>query len=267
MSNFSFDVLDIPSADLFVLGYGLDVPGDLTLSTVAALRKSRRVFMLPEVPIGEFVNEPPVNLARHYGLENLRHRSYRLMADEVLDAAAEQAPVAFITYGHPVVGCRVGHLILREAASRSIRVYVGSSPSSIETVCSLLGVEPFSGLQIWGSDQFLHRKPPIDVHSWLFLMQVPYVGTLNATHIVADVRYDKPSLLDLKSLLLAQYPSDHISYFVRASMTDIPTAIRRFYLRDIVSAVPQNSATMVIPPIGSLQRDRLDADLLFPQGL
>ncbi|MFI6168952.1 SAM-dependent methyltransferase [Nocardia sp. NPDC051052] len=251
MPSSILDAANVPNVDLYILGYGLTVPGDLTLSTVAALRHSRRVFMLPKVLIDDFVNEPPVDLARHYGIGDLRQDSYRIMADEVLAAVDEEPPVAFITYGHPFVGCRVGHILFREAVSRSIKMYVGNAPSSIETVCSELGIEPFSGLQIWGSDQYLRRKPQLDRSGWLFLMQVPYVGTVTATHLMAETRYDESSVLELKSLLTAQYPSDHIAYFVRASMVGLPTSIRRFYLKDMVEAIPQNGATMVIPPIES----------------
>ena len=248
----------VPDADLYLCGYGLCVPDDITLATVDVMRRVKTVYCLPVPDWPADLPAPPCirDLGIYYSAAGERAASYAQMADELLDAAQRDGPVALLTYGHPFVGMDVTQLVLSGAPS-TLRVECVNAPSSIESVCSSLGYDPFHGLSVIEASHLLERQlADVLPLSWpLFVMQVPYVGATMATHLSSRThRYDPRSLEHLRDKLVRAYGAEHQATFVRARVLSHPEAVRSFPLSELVTCTPSNAATLVVPPLGARQR-------------
>jgi len=239
--------IDLDEADVYLCGFGLKFPHDLTLETVAILRSVKTIFCLPMVDLaGIAPNAEIVDLTDCYGASLDRALSYQLMADRVLSCAFA-GTVAFVTYGHPSVGTTATRLILDGAKRSGLTTCVTNAPSSIEAVCSQLRIDPFDGVEIWDATAYLLHRRSISADATLLLMQVPYVGSRQATHISDGQRFSADALTALRDHLTNTYGSDHTVHFVRMPVLGYNLSIVTTTTALLDQHVPANAATLVVP--------------------
>src|SRR5690348_14556137 len=84
--------LVVPEADLYLVGYGMRLPNDLTLEALAVLKSCTRVFGIPPLHAPEFGIPPMENLVLHYASDKNRRATYREWRDLILAAAEADPP-------------------------------------------------------------------------------------------------------------------------------------------------------------------------------
>lgn len=238
--------LEVPDADIYVLGWGLELPAHLTLETLAILDACKRLFGVPAFDASSLGVPQVEDLSHIYGDTSVRRDAYRRMADRVMTAAKSSGPVAFITYGHPCVGSDVTRELVAGASERGLTVHVANAVSSIDALFPLLSIDPFSGLLVCEATTFLNLGLRPDTNIWLVLTQVPAMGI----ETVVD-RTTPPSEPDISALVARLgefYPRDHTAAVVRARSYAGAASIEWQELGRLRFTHASDPATVAIPP-------------------
>jgi uncharacterized protein YabN with tetrapyrrole methylase and pyrophosphatase domain len=245
-----------PRAAVYICGIGLRVPHDLTLETIACISASNKVFGLPAGVIPNlWPGADVVDLSVLYSEDVSRDLTYREMAAQVIESAIHDPPVAFVTYGSPSVGTDPVRYIRSLSSQHGLSTHEALAPSSLEALCSLIGLDPFNGLQIIEATRLVQQPGLLSTKLWTFLMQVPYTGQLTATHdVTVGMRFDAVAIQALTRLISRAYSPEHECLFVRAPIHDYNLAASITRADAIAENTPTNSATLVIPPRGQALR-------------
>jgi tetrapyrrole methylase family protein/MazG family protein len=119
---------------------------------------------------------------------------YEEIASRVVDLGQTAEGVVYAVPGHPLAGEASVQRILALAQSRGLPVRIVEGLSFIESVCTSLGLDPLSGLQIADAMELATRNYPE------FNPDLPLiVGQLYSRDVAADV----------KLVLMAIYPDEH----------------------------------------------------------
>jgi len=141
--------------DIYIVGLGNVGTRQITKETEEVLRKSEQVFLLfyQKVMFDYIAKElgtPVTDLHQEYeeGLD--RSKTYRKMADRVINSAVEaKNPVTFALYGHPTIFVSPTRLIQEEATGKGLRVKVLPGISSIDCIFAEIGFDPgTTGIQM-----------------------------------------------------------------------------------------------------------------------
>jgi len=165
----------------------------LTAETASALRRCRRAFAVLPYPEQRRLLRARCgrvsDLRRLYVEGKDRRRTYSEMADAVIAGATSTPPVAFVVYGHPLVGSRPSRLIIERARRLGLQTVLLPAVSSLDCLIADLGVDPLrDGLQVFLAADLLFRRRTLQADVPCFIYQ--------------PVRR-------LKAHLLHFYPSDH----------------------------------------------------------
>jgi uncharacterized protein YabN with tetrapyrrole methylase and pyrophosphatase domain len=219
-ADFPIDVIEVPwnlvvpEADIHLVGYGMRLPNDFTLETLAVLKRCKRVFGLPPVHAPEFGIPPMENLLPGYGEGKERIKTYQEWLDVVLDAAKTDAPVALATYGSAMVGALVTHRILEEAPRRNLTVHVTNTVSCLDGIWADLNIEPFFGFEIWEATAFVDLAVEPDTQANLVLPQAPLFEVTTGPDLATSTMTVSSTIVALRNHLLRFYPPDHEVHFI-----------------------------------------------------
>jgi uncharacterized protein YabN with tetrapyrrole methylase and pyrophosphatase domain len=260
------DRLELNDADIYVVGYGHRVPDDLTLEGIGALRRSRHIFALP--PLGQKELDLPhmIDLTSFYGPRRLRRDTYVDIVESVISAAREDPPVAFVTFGSPVVGVFPAHLFISAGPAHNLRVRVCSGVSFLEGIWTNLNIDPFDGFLVWNATAFLGLKaePPTAAH--LLLVQVPFI---NAVTGPPTGGWQPVDLRPLRDHLLKFYDERHQVSFVRVESNELPGQVISLPLRDLATA-PIDLSSLLVPRVpatldrlGRIEDKLIEADKVW----
>jgi hypothetical protein len=211
--------LNVPIADVYIVGYGLRLPNDFTLEMLAILKRCKRVFGAPPIDAPAFGIPPMEDLGVLCAPDKRRKRTYEEMVARVLDAAAEDGPVAFATYGSAMVGTLPAHRLLERAPGRGLRVHVANAPSSFDGIWTDFNIEPFFGLQIWEATAFVAREVVPDTKANLLLPQAPVYRVMTGPDTASLQIEPSREVSGLQAYLGRFYPADHIVHIAMTSMT------------------------------------------------
>ncbi|MGC7102945.1 SAM-dependent methyltransferase [Amycolatopsis lurida] len=242
--------LVVPEADIYLVGYGMRLPNDLTLEALAVLKRCTRVFGIPPIHAPDFGIPAMDNLFLRYGADKSRHQTYQEWLDIVLDAAAEQAPVALATYGSPMVGALVNHRILAEAPSRGLTTHVTNAASSLEGIWADLNIEPFYGVEIWEATVLVNQKIEPNTKANLMLPQAPVFGIQHGPDLATGLPMKTSSTITaLRDHLLRFYPTDHpVRYIETGSGTRATTPhIETLPLTELDHPGDHTMSTLLVP--------------------
>ncbi len=245
--------LNVPVADLYIVGYGMRLPNDFTLETLAVLKRCKRLFGAPPINAPDFGIPPMEDLTVLYAPDKPRMKTYAEMAEQVLEAAAVDPPVAFATYGSAMVGTFPAHRLLEEAPRRGLTVHAANAVSSFDGLWADFNVEPFFGCQIWEASAFVDLDVVPDTKAVLLLPQAPVYGVKTGMDAERMRTEPRQEMSKLKAYLRRFYPADHV---VCLAMTSAASADP---LRSIVTPVKLEDLDAVDAPLAStLVVPRLD---------
>jgi uncharacterized protein YabN with tetrapyrrole methylase and pyrophosphatase domain len=232
--------LDVPRADVHVVGYGNRMPNDFTLEMLAVLKRCRRVFGAPPVHAPQLGIAPMESLMALYEAGRPRAATYDAMAQTVLAAAATDAPVALATYGSAMVGMPVCHQLLEQASLHGLTAHVTRAPSALDGIWAQLGIDPLSGAEIWDATTFMQTAVKPNVRANLLLAQVALLE-----HSGTD-----PPVVALRERLLGFYDADLDVHYVTApgAAPFAPRAdIETVALGELVSPGRLRLSTLLVP--------------------
>ncbi len=234
--------LRVPHADIYLVGWGMRTPSDLTLEGVAVLDRVERVFCLPAPPDLP-VRGGIVDLSPHYGVGLPRHEVYNRIADDVLEAA-EHGPVALATFGSATVGTAAAHLVLRQAPARGLVAHAVPSVSCLEAFWADVGIEPFNGVLVWDATAFVVNQAVAPPNVDLVLAGV----TVLHVHVTQDqYRPVRPAdLAPLREHLLRSYAPRHPAAFVCVARDEAPARLTTTTVGDLASS-PTDVSTLFVP--------------------
>lgn len=197
------------TTSIYLLGSGIKGALHLTVETAQALRVCRRVFVLhADDGVLDAVREhcPEVeDLAPLYDGQSVRDDVYRQISQRLVDAALEDAPVAFLVHGHPLFLVSATEYTLELAEQHGLRVSVLPAVSSFDTLLCDLQIDYGYGVQIFDTTTLLKAGWSPNPQVPLLLFQL--ASTLNRAVIDRDP--DRQALRPLIDLLAPLYGADH----------------------------------------------------------
>lgn len=244
--------LVVPIADVYLVGYGMRAPNDFTLETLAVMKQAKRIFGVPPIDASAFGVPRMESLLPLYGPEKKRSKTYREMVDTVLDAAEQEGPVVFATYGSSMVGTLPAHLIVEEAASRGLTVHVSNTVSSFDGIWSQFNIEPFFGFQIWEATAFVTMEVEPDTSANLLLPQANVYGVKGGPDASNNLEIERTSTVaELRDHLLKFYPPDHEVHHVKAASGSgeggVNAVVETIMLKDLDQPGRQLVSSLLVP--------------------
>jgi uncharacterized protein YabN with tetrapyrrole methylase and pyrophosphatase domain len=238
--------------DIYVVGLGIMTVYHVTREAEAAMKASKHIFYVDNsFGIEEYLQTlggAITSLMPEYQQGVDRRRAYQAMATRVIDAALEDAPVCFATYGHPHMYVYPTQLIKKAAALLDLTTRIVPGVSALDTVLIDVGLDPGGyGLQIYEATDLLARERPLQADVPCVLWQVATVET----GLYTDQRGNAERFTRLERYLLQFYPSDHLVTMVFSSTYPLldPT-METFPLHEFSDRLAKGlqSGTLYIPP-------------------
>ena len=245
--------LVVPIVDIHLVGYGNRLPNDFTLEMLAVLQRCKRIFGAPPIHAPDFNIPQMESLLELYSPEKHRNKTYREMADRVLQAAAIDPPVALATYGSAMAGVLAPHIILEEAPRRGLTVHVTNAVSCFDGLWADFNMEPFYGFEVWEATTFVSRGIEPNTRANLMLPQAPMLDVSVGPDPTSMALQASPRLGRLRDHLLTFYSPDHQVHFVTTSAGAGPhlvgSAIESLPLGDVDRSGRHPGSTLVVPRV------------------
>ena len=202
--------------DVALLGWGTRGVEQMTVEQLRALGQARVAVVDPGTPpaLLELLRAYPAelhDLSAHYAEGRRRSEAYQAMAETVAGLAERQGPVAWLTYGHPLVYSTPSRLLRDECRARGLRLLVLSGISSLDEIMSVLGLDIAErDLQVVLAQHLLSRRRPLDPLVDLIVMQPGALGETGVCRDPARRRSrDVGAYRELQEHLQRFYPPDH----------------------------------------------------------
>jgi uncharacterized protein YabN with tetrapyrrole methylase and pyrophosphatase domain len=252
------------AVDIYVVGLGIKAIQHITREAEDAMRRSTSILYVDAgFGVEEYLQTLCPNtrcLLDHYQEMGDRRRTYRGMAAEVLDAALDDPPVCFATYGHPGIYVYPTRLITDGAAALGMAVQVMPGISALDAIITDLKLDPGpQGLQMYEATDVLARTRPLQPDVPCLLWQV---GALESA-LYSAKRGNPQRFLRLQRYLLRTYPEDHLVTMISSSTYQLlEPSMDTFPLSELAERVAQasQSGTLYIPAVGD--RRVRDTELL-----
>jgi uroporphyrin-III C-methyltransferase len=189
-----------------------------------------------------------------YGETKPRWDTYAEIVDELVSAVTAGARVCAVLYGHPGVFAWASHEAIARVRAAGLPARMLPAVSALDCLLADLGIDPAAtGLQTYEATYFFVRRPAVDRHATLVLLQVGMLGESRgaATDAVA-ARF--PLLVDRLTEL---YGGGREAILYEAAPVPGPApAITRFALGDAGTVAPGVLATLCVPGVAPLRLDR-----------
>jgi hypothetical protein len=243
-----------PQPDLILLGAGVSFPEHLTVQTIGALTKCAVVLTnVAERQLGGLPVELRVKCRSVCSLYHPNERrivNYRRVVRALAREVTRRRPVAWLTWGHPIVFDTVSDLLLRLAREKGWTVRVLPGVSSLDTILADLAYDPANGLFVYGAADLVVSRVPLVPSVSTVLLQPAVFGIDRANFS----RRERPDLSGLRDYLLLYYSAVHRCALIHSA--DAPGAASHITWL-LLSDLPKISydmvvgATMFIPPLTS----------------
>jgi precorrin-6B methylase 1 len=237
---------------LYLVGAGVSFPEHLTLQSVKVLSSCN--VIRSNLPAEDLARLPAAISAKCESLWPLyqesrnRTANYDDVTREVVQAALDLSPIAWLTPGHPLIFDSVSQALLQIGQERGWQVIVVPAVSSIDTVCADIGYDPANGLIVHEAMGAVQQK----------LQLIPAVATLLlqpsafGSELAHYTETFQPDLSPLRAYLLQFYPPDFRCAFVRShSLHGGMAQIRWFEIGAVhqASFLDVAGSTLFIPPL------------------
>ncbi len=197
---------------IVIVGLGPGAPGLLTLEAHKTLQSASELHLRTlQHPIVETLPSAAVI----HSFDDVYERSqtfeevYDEIASRIVQLGRREEGVTYAVPGHPLVGEASVSRIVEMAEGAGLPVRIVEGLSFVESVCSVLRLDPLSGLQVVDAMALAGRHYP-DSSPDLPLL----IAQLYSRRLASDV----------KLVLMAAYPAHHPTTLVRAAGTEEATS-------------------------------------------
>jgi uncharacterized protein YabN with tetrapyrrole methylase and pyrophosphatase domain len=224
------------------------------MQAVAALRRSKRIYTygLHGYDFAAFGLARSEDLSHWVSPDTPRTHTYSEIVDFVLDdVSSGTRPVAFATYGSPLVGLQISHDLRRRGSLAGLQISVVNGTSFLDGIWEEFGVDPFLGFQLWDATVLVERDITPVVTAPLVVAQ-PTMLRVNRGIKLFDRTAELPDvdLTDLGSHLGLHYPNDHTVYFVSVASWGRRAELQPMHLRELIGLrKTQDLTSLFVPPV------------------
>jgi precorrin-6B methylase 1 len=237
---------------LTVVGTGIDAVSQLTPAARGAIEDADEVFYLLADPVAarrvESLNPRASSLDHLYGPTKPRRDTYAEVVETIVQAVLADVRVCAVLYGHPGAFALSGHEAMERVRAAGLPARMLPAVSALDCLMADLGIDPAtSGLQTYEATYFFVRRPPVDPHAALVLLQVGMLGeTGGAATDAVTSRFRH--LLDR---LVELYGPDREAVLYEASpYPGTAHSVDRFELGDAEDRSPSVMSTLCVPGAG-----------------
>ena len=235
---------------LIVVGTGIRTVGQLTIESIAWMKRADQVLYVVSDPIAESLilslNSNAESLQKYYVPGKSRLETYQDFVSRIMESvrAGKQTCAAF--YGHPGVFVLPSHVAIRQARSEGYEARMLPGVSAEDCLFADLGVDPASsGCQAYEATDFVMHRRRIDPSSSVILWQVGVVGDWTFQH----TGYSNAGLPLLVEKLLEYYrPEQTVVVYEAAVLPGCEPVIRPVPLCQLPAAPLSSASTLYIPP-------------------
>lgn len=194
------------------------------------------------------------SLQPYYAEGKPRTDSYREMIDAMLKEVRAGRRVCGAFYGHPGVFAQVPHHTIAQARAEGFNAEMHAGISAEDCLYADLGIDPGTyGCQHYETSQLMFYRRRIDPTAYLILWQIGLAGDRSLARLGTGAAYRR-LLLDL--LAVEGYPPAHEVIVYEAATLPISTPrMHRMPLSDLVDAELFMHSTLVVPPVGPMERN------------
>jgi len=251
--------------DIWIAGLGVTTGVQATREVEQAIRRSREVLYLDtgvatRAYLAGLCPRATSLYEGNYCEDRARDGGYRRMAERVIEAALDHAPVAFAIHGHPLIAVQAPFAVMERARALGLRVRVLPGVSAIDTVLADLRVDPVvHGIQMYEATDLLLRRRPLQADVPALIWQIgPLETCLHTMRVSRPERFAR-----FVAHLRLYYPARHGVVAIYCSPHPLlPPTVLRFALEDMGrhAARIHSGFSLYVPPTGS--RPIEDHDLL-----
>jgi len=236
---------------LIVIGTGIRTIGQMTLESVAWLKRADKALYIVSDPIAEemikTLNPDGAESLHHfYGENKPRIQTYNEMIDRTLSYVREGKRVCLAAYGHPGVFAYPTHESVRRARQEGFKARMLPGVSAEDCMFADLNFDPaMAGCQSYEATDFLINGRLIDPSSNVILWQI---GVLGDTTFKSQ-RYDIKGMPHLLQKLYQHYSPYHDVYIYEAPIfPGVEPVIRKVPLWSLPQSGVSAISTLYIPP-------------------
>jgi len=220
---------------VYAIGLGIRIPDHLTLEALEALQACARLFSI--IPHNTLRSLPTEIVAKVESLEPyyvpgvLRRAAYERQVAVMLEAAAQEGPVGYVTVGNPVFFDSVTEGLGAECKQRGIDFHIVAGVSSIDAILLDLRRDVAPGLQVLEASSLLafDIEPRTDLPC--IIMQPNAFGT---SYVVGGRQVSPEAMAVLREYLLRFYRPDHpVMYVTSAVHPSASAEVVRFPLGEL----------------------------------
>ena len=249
---------------LIVVGTGIRTIGQMTLESIAWIRRADKVLYIVSDPIAEqmlqTLNSNSESLQYLYGENKPRMQTYNEMIEQTLGYVRSGYRVCLAAYGHPGVFAYPTHESVRRAQAEGYRARMLPGISAEDCMFADLNFDPaMAGCQSYEATDFLINGRKIDNTSNVILWQI---GVLGDTTYKTQ-RYEIKGMSQLLTKLYQSYSPSHDVYIYEAPIfPGVEAVIRKIPLYALPTSPVSAISTLYIPPFAPPQVDMATVHML-----
>ncbi len=243
---------------LIVVGTGIRTIGQMTLESVAWIRRADKVVYIVSDPVAEEMIKTlnpagAESLYTLYGENKPRLETYNEMVEKTLAYVREGKRVCMAAYGHPGVFAYPTHELVRRARAEGFKARMLPGVSAEDCMFADLNFDPaMAGCLSYEATDFLINGRIIDNTSNVILWQIGVLG--DATF--KSRQYDIKGMPQLLQKLYQYYSPYHDVYVYEAPLfPGIEPVIRKVPLYMLPQAGASAISTLYIPPGAPARHD------------
>ncbi|HVG22795.1 MAG TPA: SAM-dependent methyltransferase [Thermoanaerobaculia bacterium] len=243
---------------LIVIGTGIRTIGQMTMESIAWIRKADKVLYIVSDPIAEALikklnPDGAESLYTLYGENKPRMQTYNEMIDKTLGYVREGKVVCMAAYGHPGVFAYPTHESVRRARAEGIKARMLPGVSAEDCLFADLNIDPaMAGCQSYEATDFLINGRIIDPSSHVILWQIGVLGDTTFKQQAYDIK-GMPQLLQK---LYQYYNPQHPVFVYEAPIfPGIEPVIRQVPLYMLPQSGVSAISTLYIPPGSAARTD------------
>lgn len=242
-----------------MVGTGITLATQATPEATACMQAADRLFYVVSDPAHALwvhrINPAATSLQDCYAEGKPRHKTYREMADRILESVRAGFQTCAVFYGHPGVFAQPSHAAIRRARREGFSARMLPGISAQDCLFADLGVNPGAGgCQSFEASDLLLARRRFDPTSQLILWQV---GMLGEPSVRPKMSSRPERLRVLTAALRRHYPARHrIVLYEAAQFPCCDPIIKRVALEKLADQTITPAMTLYVPPLAQRPQDQ-----------
>ncbi len=210
----------VQQGSLIVVGTGIRILGQLTMESIAWMKRAERLLYLVDdrlaaETIEQMNPKGAESLSRYYADGKPRRVTYHEIVDRVLESVRAGMLTCLAVYGHPGVFADPSHEAIRRARAEGFPARMLPAISAEDCLFADLEIDPATqGCQSYDATDFLVHPRTIELSAALILWQIGVIGE-STSHQEGSELSALPWLVER---LCRLYPPDHACYLYQAGV-------------------------------------------------